>query len=163
MLDALTTGTSLIFDGYSTPQIEIGDSLEIVLQNLGDPLGQAVTGDTVILFYSGGGIELKDGRVIRIESDFAEKSRESALQQRVEAKQRAKGLVNYHGSWVSPEEAKRLEAHAQRVKASQQHRRPVSISRSGTASAPGRRVLVIQPAQYVQTQAEKALQRLSWT
>ena len=114
-----------LFAWRTPPPIYIGDSRETIQQKLGSPLGQSKAGDIVTLFYEGGGIDLQDGRVIRIESDFAETARHRRAKNQYEAKRRVKGPLKHSGDRISQEEARSRGAHAEAVKATRHRRRAV--------------------------------------
>ena len=116
---ALNSYLSHLFSWQTIPSIHIGESHETVRQKLGEPTGESKSGEIVTLFYEGGGIDFKDGRVIRVEPDFAETACDRRAEHRFEAKQLKKGLVKDNGTWISEEEARRMQAHAGAVKASQ--------------------------------------------
>ena len=117
-VSALNSYLSHLFPEKAIPPIHIGESRQAVRQKLGEPTGESKSGEIVTLFYEGGGIDFKDGRVIRVEPDFAETTRDRRVEHRFEAKQLKKGLVKYNGAWIPEEEARGMRAYAGAVKAS---------------------------------------------
>jgi len=87
-------------------QIRVGDEEAVVYRVLGPPSGQADTMGKTILFYEGGVIEVKDGKVVRVDHRFAERARERQEQRLASAQSKSVGAtvsdyVSGFGAWVS--------------------------------------------------------------
>lgn len=76
----------------------VGSTREEVVEVLGEPTATARKGPTEMLYYSGGVIDIRAGKVARLDSGF-----DTII------KKRAKGLVKYDGRWMTTNEAERLE------------------------------------------------------
>jgi len=76
----------------------VGSSREEVIAVLGEPTATARKGPTEMLYYSGGVIDIREGKVARLDAGF----------DTIIAK-RSKGLVKYDGRWITTNEAERLE------------------------------------------------------
>lgn len=76
----------------------VGSTREEVVAVLGEPTVTARKGPTEMLYYSGGVIDIRDGKVSRLDKGF----------NTIIAK-RAQGLVKYDGRWITTGEVARLE------------------------------------------------------
>ncbi len=94
----------------ATHAVEIGDTREAVIAELGAPQGEANANGSKQLFYSGGVIEFKNGHVTHVDANFHKRAQQRASETAFNAAQRAKGLVPYDGRWVSPQEKQQLDA-----------------------------------------------------
>ena len=88
----------IIFIASTAFGLGVGSSREEVIAVLGEPTATARKGPTEMLYYSGGVIDIQQGKVSRLDSGFGT----------IIAK-RAKGLVKYDGRWMTTNEAERLE------------------------------------------------------
>lgn len=89
--------------------VELGDTREQVVAELGEPDGEANAKGTRQLFYSGGIVELKGGKVSHVDPNFEKRASQRAANAAFEAEQHAKGLVLYDGNWMPAEAAQNLE------------------------------------------------------
>lgn len=107
----------LILGAKAVGAIDIGSKREEVIAELGEPQGEANVKGSKQLFYSGGIIELKDGRVTHIDPNFQKRAKQRTADIQFDAQQRAKGLVKYEGRWISAEEMQQVEEAAKAHKA----------------------------------------------
>ena len=89
--------------------LQIGDTRDQVVTELGQPLGEMTQRGVQILTYQGGVVELEKGRVSYIQPGFEKRVQERRAEAAFEAEQTAKGLVNYHGEWIETAEAERRQ------------------------------------------------------
>lgn len=89
--------------------VEIGDSVESVLAELGPPPSEATVQGRRQLFYAGGVVEIGDGKVTHVDPDFQERAMQRAQAAAFEATQKAKGLVLYEGRWIPQREQQARE------------------------------------------------------
>lgn len=100
--------------------VQIGDSFDAVVAELGEPQSEATIRGTRQLFYAGGVVELRDDRVSYVDGGFQQRALQRTNQAAYEAEQRARGLVLYDGRWVHPRERDAIEARkAARARQSQ--------------------------------------------
>ncbi len=76
----------------------VGSTREEVITLLGEPTVTARKGPTEMLYYSGGVIDIRGGKVARLDAGFD-----------VIIAKRSKGLVKYDGKWMTTQEVVRLE------------------------------------------------------
>lgn len=95
-------------------QVTDGMSEREVLERLGEPTGIMQISDRKLLTYPGGKLEISNGRVVNLDSDFVDNmmtAKEAAVRNaEFEQNQRAKGLVLYDGAWMTPDEKEKLSA-----------------------------------------------------
>lgn len=90
--------------------VQIGDSFDSVIAELGEPQSEATIRGTRQLFYAGGVIELRDDKVSYVDGGFQQRALQRTNQVAYEAEQRARGLVLHEGRWVHPRERDAIEA-----------------------------------------------------
>jgi thiol-disulfide isomerase/thioredoxin len=78
--------------------INIGNTKEETIAELGRPIGTGKRGGSEFLYYGGGVVEIKNGKVASLDGSVS-----------VYAVQTAKGLVQLDGRWVTPEKKKAVE------------------------------------------------------
>ena len=81
-----------------------------VLDELGEPEGKMNMGGALCLSYTGGVVKIKNGKVVYITPDFQKRAMEEKKIADYVAAQKAKGLVNYRGEWMTPEEKEKRSA-----------------------------------------------------
>ncbi len=90
-------------------QIKVGDSREKVIAELGQPLGVMHVGGKEMLTYDGGVIEMVSGKVRYIDKGFAKRADKRKVQRTFEQQQRARGLVEFEGQWMSPQQKDKIQ------------------------------------------------------
>ena len=79
--------------------VSIGSTREEVIAEVGKPTGEGKRGGKEFLYYGGGVVELRDGKVVSADgavTDYMTK--------------RAQGLVQVDGKWVTPAQKKQIDA-----------------------------------------------------
>lgn len=89
--------------------VKEGDSRAAVLAELGKPQGKATMGRLETLIYPGGKIELENGTVTYIDAGFEETAKKAAADAAFASEQKARGLIERGGQWVTAEQARSLD------------------------------------------------------
>ena len=76
----------------------IGSTKEEALAELGKPTGTGKRGGSEYLYYGGGVVQIKDGKVVAMDGSIS-----------VYVDQTAKGLVQVDGRWVTPAQKKAID------------------------------------------------------
>lgn len=95
--------------------IRIGDPREKVIRLAGKPSATMKSGAREIYQYEAVSVTFRDGRVSEIDKDFMLKLNETRARQTFEAEQKAKGLVEFEGKWVTLAEKERIEKKRQKA------------------------------------------------
>jgi thiol-disulfide isomerase/thioredoxin len=104
MLKAMKTLTILAVVGGlalgtgSAWGLGIGSTKEEAIAELGKPTGTGKRGGTEYLYYGGGVVQIKNGKVVSMDGSIS-----------VYADQTAKGLVQVDGRWVTPAQKKEID------------------------------------------------------
>lgn len=94
---------SLALAPVASAEIGVGSTKAEIIAELGQPTGGGDRGDSWVMIYPGGLVELRDGKVVRIDRKIVEKNRLHQQKQAFAEQQRAQGLVLHKGVWVTPE------------------------------------------------------------
>lgn len=109
---------ALCLVGYATgvwaqgeaPPLMVGDPYVKVVETLGKPKGVIQVGSRQVLTYPGGTLEIREGKLSRIDPDFMLKMVDRKQQLDFEASQKEKGLTLHEGQWITFDEKKRIDA-----------------------------------------------------
>ncbi|HAV12678.1 MAG TPA: hypothetical protein DCX06_04150 [Opitutae bacterium] len=92
----------LVATSVNASEIQVGSSYADVIQILGEPDGELKLGQKSILTYGKAKIKLLNNNVVSVSSELEKQLLErSQTKSEVEAN-RDKGLVNFRGKWVTP-------------------------------------------------------------
>lgn len=105
----LTICHCLIFNQAANAQIVKGSTKEQVIKRFGEPSGVMSTGSEEILSYPGGMIVLIDGIVDQIDDNFEMDIKQRSMEDKYKEAQRAKGLTEYKGEWITKTEKRQIE------------------------------------------------------
>ena len=100
----------LFFFSFCLSGVEIGDSYDSVIAELGNPDGNFEMGGTSILTYGEGKIKIKNEKVSWISPNFYLKRRAGEKRKSEIEQKRGEGLVSFRGKWISQEEKDRILA-----------------------------------------------------
>lgn len=93
--------------------VTVGSTVSEMLNALGEPKGSAKANGSIFYIYDGGNIVVKNGKVISVPVDFEaatyQKKQDEKQRLEYEAKQKAKGLIEYQGQWVTPKEKEQIK------------------------------------------------------
>ena len=85
--------------------IGMGSTKADVVAELGKPDMQIQNNGRLVYYYAGREVEFKDGKVAAHEDDLFYQIDKRAEEKAFEDRQRAKGLVNYNGQWMTSDQA----------------------------------------------------------
>ena len=122
--------------GYA---VQVGDTRAAVIAELGTPVGEFKIRGQQVLSYSAGFIKFKDGLVVEVDAGFHDRVQQKEDAEVFADAQRAKGLVNYAGRWMTPENAIKAEkasVEADRRSASLRQKALAQAEVSAKAQAP---------------------------
>ena len=129
----------------TSPAVRLGDTRDDVLAELGPPQGQATLKGRLQMFYPGGVIEVQSGRVSHVDGGFDQRGEDRRHQADFDAAQRAKGLVSYDGTWMTPTEAAALEQQkAAHARAEAARARPPDAAQGDLSDARAERIREIR-------------------
>jgi len=97
-------------------KVQNGSTKEEVIAAYGEPSGVISSGDEEICTYAGGIIVLRNGIVENIDPNFEAQLEQRREEDKFDSKQKAKGLTQYMGQWVSKEEKKKITQKQQAQK-----------------------------------------------
>jgi len=113
LFTAFIIASAMIFCFYASAQaaggVSIGSSREDVIAVYGKPSGVMVSGDEEILSYPGGMIVIRDGVVSQMDDNFSQRLEQRREEEVFKAKQKAKGLIQFRGKWITPAQKKEIE------------------------------------------------------
>ena len=90
-------------------EVGVGSTKAEVIAAFGEPSGVIESGNEEILSYPGGMIVILDGKVQKMDSDFAKKLGERKEEIDFASSQEEKGLVEHMGQWITKDEKKKIE------------------------------------------------------
>ncbi len=114
----------LVFSNELFAKIEKGSTKAEVIDKFGEPSGVMNTDNEEILSYPGGMIWLIDGIVEQIDDNFEVMLKQRDVEDKFKEAQKAKGLTEYKGDWITKPEKKQIEL----TKAQQQ---PIRVLKTG--------------------------------
>ena len=86
-----------------------GSTREEIIAAYGQPSGKLTTGNEEILTYNGGIIQLNNGQVTYIDKNFDNQAAKGVKEKTFIQNQKAKGLVEYRGKWMTLKEKIKLQ------------------------------------------------------
>ena len=89
---------------FTVEAIQIGDSAEHALRELGPPDAKVKRGDKTIWFYCGGAVEIKSGKVFRFDGHLSAEVKSARVRKADDAAKRAAGLKLVEGQWMTSRE-----------------------------------------------------------
>ena len=102
-------GVSVVPTGFA---VEIGDTEQQVVAELGKPDAKMKRNGRNVLFYGASGVEIEAGKVVKVDGDIGASAESSRARKQDDEKMRAAGFTMVNGKWLS---AKEFEEHQQEL------------------------------------------------
>ena len=104
---------------HRSQAVELGAAESAVIAELGKPDARLKRNDRFVLFYGTGAVEVKNGRVVKVDPTLKSEAKISAKRKAEDASRRAAGLKMIDGKWMTPEQVadreKSMASNAKRL------------------------------------------------